>query len=445
LLGLALLKAATLDPFGMGVEMEAGKPGWCDALNGLPGLFGSAMPASYELLRLLDFLLEQLAGRTGGVDLPVELFDLAASLSAALAAYAAAPAADRDFRFWDECAEAREAYRARVRCGFDGRVEPFAFADLVPLLSRVRAKVADGITRSESLADVPPAYFACEVVDYAPVTGPSGRPALDRHGRPYVRPASFVQRPLPAFLEGPVHALRLAPNPAHARELHRRVRGSGLYDGELGMFKTNTSLAACSHEIGRLRAFTPGWLENESVFLHMAYKYLLELLRAGLREEFFAELRSGLVPFLDPAVYGRSTLENSSFIVSSAHPDESIHGRGYVARLTGACAEFISMWALMMTGPQPFVLRDGELCLRIAPVLPPWLFRSDGTLGFTFLGQCSVTCRLLDRAAPAPRVVASTLHLADGRTLALAGDLIPAPYAEMVRRGAITRIDLDLA
>ncbi len=57
LLGLALIKFATLDPLGMGIEMEAGKPGWCDALNGLPGLFGSSMSETYELLRLLDFLL----------------------------------------------------------------------------------------------------------------------------------------------------------------------------------------------------------------------------------------------------------------------------------------------------------------------------------------------------------------------------------------------------
>ena len=29
----------------MGIEMEAGKPGWNDAMNGLPGLFGSEMPS----------------------------------------------------------------------------------------------------------------------------------------------------------------------------------------------------------------------------------------------------------------------------------------------------------------------------------------------------------------------------------------------------------------
>ena len=33
---LALLKFATLDPYGMGIEMEAGRPGWDDAMNGLP-------------------------------------------------------------------------------------------------------------------------------------------------------------------------------------------------------------------------------------------------------------------------------------------------------------------------------------------------------------------------------------------------------------------------
>lgn len=444
LLGLALVKAATLDPAGMGMEMEAGKPGWCDALNGLPGLFGSSMPGTCELLRLLDFLLDSATGRAGGVDLLVEQFDLAGDLSAALEVRAASPSPDRVLRFWDACATARETYRARVRDGFDGATASFAFPALTDLLRSLRSVVADGIARAESLADVPPAYFSYNVTAWEPLTDASGRPLCDAHGRRRVRPTAFEQRPLPAFLEGPVNALRVSPDAASARSLHQRVRASNLYDRKLGMYVTNVSLADCSHEIGRLRAFTPGWLENQSVFLHMAYKYLLELLRAGLRDEFFAELRCGLVPFADPAVYGRSPIENSSFIVSSAHPDPSIHGRGYAARLTGACAEFLSMWSLMLAGRQPFILRDSALCLRFAPAIPPWLFRKDGTLSFTFLSRCSVTYRLLDRAASAPAVVSSTLHL-DGRALTFDGDLIPAPYAEQVRAGEITRIDLDLA
>ena len=32
----------TLDPMGLGIEMEAGKPGWNDAMNRLPGVLGSS-------------------------------------------------------------------------------------------------------------------------------------------------------------------------------------------------------------------------------------------------------------------------------------------------------------------------------------------------------------------------------------------------------------------
>lgn len=150
------------------------------------------------------------------------------------------------------------------------------------------------------------------------------------------------------------------PNSQAARQLHRRVKSSALYDRSLRMYKTNAPLESQPMEIGRLRAFTPGWLENESIFLHMEYKYLLELLRAGLYEEFFEDFRNSLVAFQDPAVYGRSPLENSSFIVSSAHPDKTLHGAGYVARLTGATAEFLSMWNIMTAGPHPFS------CVRIS-------------------------------------------------------------------------------
>ena len=40
---LATLKFATMDMNGLGVEMEGGKPGWNDAMNGLPAMIGSGM------------------------------------------------------------------------------------------------------------------------------------------------------------------------------------------------------------------------------------------------------------------------------------------------------------------------------------------------------------------------------------------------------------------
>src|SRR5699024_9439527 len=39
-------KIASLDPEGVGLEMEGNKPGWCDALNGLPGILGSSINES---------------------------------------------------------------------------------------------------------------------------------------------------------------------------------------------------------------------------------------------------------------------------------------------------------------------------------------------------------------------------------------------------------------
>ena len=73
----ALLKFATLDPWGMGIEMEAGRPGWDDALNGLPGLFGSGMAETYELMRWLNFLMDAIpVYKNGGIQFPQEAADL---------------------------------------------------------------------------------------------------------------------------------------------------------------------------------------------------------------------------------------------------------------------------------------------------------------------------------------------------------------------------------
>jgi len=68
-------------------------------------------------------------------------------------------------------------------------------------------------------------------------------------------------------------------------------------------------------------------------------------------------------------------LENSSFIVSSANPDPSLHGNGFVARLSGATAEFINILFYMMMGKKPFALKpDKELIFQLKPALPDWLF-----------------------------------------------------------------------
>ena len=165
-----------------------------------------------------------------------------------------------------------------------------------------------------------------------------------------------------------------------ARAIYQAVRQSPLFDTALQMYKLNECLDACPPEIGRARTFTRGWFENESIWTHMSYKYLLELLRSGLYDEFFADTRTMLVPFMDPAVYGRSVLENSSFIASSANPDPHTRGRGFIARLSGSTAEFIHMWLLLTVGPQPFFMEQGRLHFRVRPTLPGgWFTQHDTT------------------------------------------------------------------
>ncbi|MGC9397420.1 MAG: cellobiose phosphorylase, partial [Anaerolineae bacterium] len=257
-------------------------------------------------------------------------------------------------------------------------------------------------------------YIAYTVTDYA---------ILDTHdakGRPYVKAKQFTPHILPPYLEGFVHALKLESAPEQARAMYDHVKAGDLYDRKLGMYKVNASLADESHEIGRARAFTPGWLENESIWLHMEYKYLLEVLNAGLYDEFFTDVKTALVPFLDPEVYGRSPLENSSFLVSSAHPDATLHGAGFVARLSGSTAEFLSLWNTMFFGERPFFVRDGALHLSFRPALPGWLFNTEGVVTATFLGQCAVTYHnphKRDTFAADMRPDKIVLHLANGETV----------------------------
>ena len=426
---LTLIKFATRDPNGMGIQMEAGRPGWYDALNGLPGLFGSSMPETYELQRLVTFLSAVLQDYPTKVTLPVEAVVLLEAIETA------SDVSEDAFLQWDQCTSALEAYRASIRLGFDGRTESF---DLAPILRRMQEQLALGIEKaSELTGDVPPTYFIYDVTTYT-LTGEE-----DGHGLPLIEVGGFTPRPLPAFLEGPVRLMKILDK-QDARLLARAVRKSDLFDPKLGMYKVNAPLASQSHEIGRARAFTPGWLENESVWLHMAFKYLLELQKAGLFTEFFDALKSHLPAFMELDTYGRSPLENSSFIVSSAHPDATLHGNGFVARLSGSTAEFLTMWVLMTAGKQPFQVDNGELVLAFKPALPGWLFMADGRLSFRFLGQCDVTINNPDRRDTfADDMTIQRIELRSANeTIQIEGSVIGSPYAAQVRSGEIVSIEL---
>ncbi|MNI40347.1 hypothetical protein D3C73_945670 [compost metagenome] len=181
----------------------------------------------------------------------------------------------------------------------------------------------------------------------------------------------------------------------------------------------------------------------------MSHKYLLSLLSSGLKDEFFNEIQSSLVPFLDPAVYGRSTLENSSFIASSVNPDPKLHGRGFVARLSGSTSEFISMWIMMMAGKHVFNMKDGKLELAFDPSLPGWLFNEQGEIAFKFLGSTEIVyhnpVKKDTYGSNKAEITSMNVHKKDGQTIEINGSTLSGELAEEVRNGLIHRIDIKLA
>ncbi|HSF83911.1 MAG TPA: hypothetical protein VLA49_21965 [Anaerolineales bacterium] len=445
---LALLKFATIDPEGMGIEMEAGRPGWYDALNGLPGLLGSSLPETCELQRLLGFMQQILRDYQTSISLPEEAAALLHKIMALLKTYKASIDPERDFYYWDGTASARENYRQQVRFGFSGHQETISHKELLDCIGQLREKIRTGIDRALSVDCIPlPTYFYYEVVDFDYVVDEHNQPQLDEKGRHYVRARSFKRHTLPPFLESPTKLLKIIDVKKDAQRIHSRVMDSPLYDQPLGMFRVCTSLAGETYEIGRARAFTPGWLENESIWTHMSFKYLLALLEAGLYEEFFTHFPKALPPNMDPKIYGRSLLENCSFIVSSAHPDKSLHGAGFVARLSGAAAEFLSIWRIMMAGKNPFYYQDGQLHLSLKPILPGWLFTESGIITFTFLGHTEVTYHnpeRIDTYKPGMEQYQIMLNLEADKKVTLQKDVIDPPYAEMVREGQVRSIDVFL-
>lgn len=443
LLMLSILKFSTLDPLGMGVEQEGGKPGWNDAMNGLPGLVGSGLSETYEMLRIIQYVYKALNTFQRPILIPTEFNLFITSLRDSLEAYSISlKDLDAEFTFWEQSNQAREVYRAATTNYFIGTYDSVSATDLISFLSDVQAKVNVGISRALGLTDkgVSPTYFYYECMSY--------KVADEKTSPPQILPTSFRLHKLPIFLEGPTRQMKTVSDIEVKRSIYRAVKSSEIYDQELKMFALSESLDGLSQEIGRMMAFSPGWLENQSIWLHMSYKFLLELIRGGLYDEFFEEMQVGLVPFMDNERYGRSPLEASSFIVSSAFPDKKLHGAGFLARLSGSTAEFLSMWSIMMAGHSPFVLdKQGQLSLQLKPILPAWLFTKDtNTVSFTFLGSCKVTYHNPNRvdtwlASPISAVVTD----AYGHTSVDEDGILDAYTASKVREGSVPAIDLYFA
>ena len=436
LLLLCCIKFATLDAYGMGIEMEGGKPGWYDALNGMPGMFGSSMAETYELCRMMEYTIAALKKYPEDVLVTEELSSLMEELSKinqeeqkALAGWGEV------ISFWNRINDAKEVYRDKTYAGISGQKVCYRSGVLAERLEGLKSIVLHGIEKACNLSGgICPTYFTYEVPEY-------------EEQKDGIRPLRFVVQMVPVFLEGPVRYLKLEQEKEKKIQLYKYIKNSDLYDQKLCMYKVNASLENASFELGRARAFTPGWLENESIWLHMEYKYLLELIKSGLYREFFEDFKNAAVPFLDVKTYGRSIYENSSFIASSKNPNKQCHGKGFVARLSGSTIEFISMWKLMMFGKKPFEVRENELIFEPKPAIPKYLITEQNTVTATFLGKIEVEYRMDEKKNYIPgnyQIEGIHLHYHNGSIVDVVAGSVTGQLAKDIRDCQVARIEIIL-
>jgi len=391
LLLLGSIKFAMRDAWGMGIEYEGGRPGWLDSMNGLPGMVGSGMPETYELLLLLKYVKKVVDKYDREVVVPSELGTMITAVEASLDKLQSANYKDTFplphdvpeplFEYWDEVATAREEYREAVEYYFSGDTASYSGAEVSKMLKRWISEIELGIERAhdfgtegfgdDGTSGVPACFFSYDITEWE-TTGNHNDVGL-----PLVDAKAMTVGVFPMFLEGPVRYMKtIQDDKKKMTDTYERVLTSGLRDDELKMYYLSASLTGQSYDMGRQIAFAPGWLENQSIWMHMSYKYYLQLLRGKLYDQFFAEYKGGgILPFMDPDTYGRPLTECSSFIASSAFPDPSIHGMGFLARLSGSTAEFMDIYQLMFYGPKMFYLNeDEEVEFQLVPAIPSWLF-----------------------------------------------------------------------
>lgn len=440
LLALVINKMVSMDPSGIGVMMNTDKPGWNDAMNGLPGLFGSGTSEVIELNRIVKLLLEMVAEKES-LKLPVELTEMFEAYLGELYAYQDGDLNDLDL--YERAQALKEAFDDRL-CDFvSGEYADISGEIVGNALEAFKKRLMSAIDKAIEVGDgIIPSYFIHEAVDYEILEG-------KRHpvnGMQNVKVSTWTHRPLPLYLEAPARYMKQLNDKDAAKAMYDKIKVSGMYDEKLGMYITSETLEEESMEIGRARAFTPGWLERESVFMHMEYKYLLGMIKSGLYDEFFQTIKTALPPFMDPSVYGRSTLENSSFIASSVNPNPANHGRGFVSRLTGTTSEMTTMWIKMMTGGRLFDLENGELTFGLHPVLPAEFFTEEGMVEATILGDVKVTYKnengrnTFGESGVGP--VCYTLHYRDGSTHDFSK--VKGQYALDIREGKVVSIEVEL-
>lgn len=417
------------------------------------------MPETYELKVLLQYIRKAILKYKRPIMVPQELVTLIDTITDALnelgdeeympqREHYTVP--NELFRYWDAVASAREKYRSNMD-SWSGKTREYSYNNVIDLIDRWVGQIDLGIARAhaigshghekvDELLGITPTYFYFNATKWKQ-TG-----ERNKKGHLFVNATEMSVGKFPLFLEGIVRMMKTLDK-EKATVIYEAVKKSGLRDEELGMYTLSSSLVGQSYDMGRMMGFSPGWLENQSVWMHMSYKYYLELLKKGMHKEFFTEMQSGMLPFIDGKTkkYGRSLLECSSFIASSAFEDPNMQGQGFLARLSGSTAEFLSMWKLMFIGPNPYFMNEesGMLEMKLVPTLPLWIFRHDPTAAeneqysvhfklFTSIDVIYYTSLPSDLFAVAP--ARYEVGLRDGSKIAVEGPTLPNDLAVKIRR-----------
>ncbi len=423
LFNLICIKFSSLDPERMGLDMDGGKPGWNDALNGLPGMIGSSFCDLIELYSLARFFKENY--ESFGKDLEVlkeqKQFILRMSNSIKL----------DNTSFYLLMCQKKDALRKSLSGGKSKGIDFISKDKVIMIINRIviqlKKTIKKGITFNNNMV---PSYFYYQVTKY--------QLASKDDKYQYVKPLEFKACPLPIFAEGVAKYLK-TDLPLKEKYLKKYLASDG-YDHRLKLVKVSSSLENESFEIGRIRSFSSGWLERESCFLHMNYKFLFGILKSGQYQEFYHQITSNMVPFMDPKVYGRSTLENSSFIATSNFVNKKIHGQGFQPRLSGANAEFLSMWFLMFVGDKAFSYDNQNLSFTLEPKLDKSFFDENNQVSFTLLSSTKVTYINENKVDTFDTKIKRIIVDYNNEKIEIKGNALNDHYSHLLRDGKITSL-----
>ena len=251
-------------------------------------MVGSGMPETFELSELLKYVLGVVTKFQRPLVIPAELGTMVDAINDALAELEESGYEDSEelpedvpdelFKYWDTVAAARETYRNDVQYYFSGDTVEISAEDAMLMLSNWYDQVQIGVGRAmkigskgiddDGTSGVPPSYFSFNITDWKLTK------KKNKKGLPLANALSMKVGVFPLFLEGPTRYMKLIKDDEEMMEdMYEKVLSSGLRDHELKMYFLSADLTGQSYDMGRMMAFAAGWLENQSIWMHMVSTY----------------------------------------------------------------------------------------------------------------------------------------------------------------------------